>query len=88
MTTLPTTLPTTIADLFDNGETEYRITTDHEMDNVQSIRFFLERIGATGANIDSKYDTQVTLVHGSKYLVVDAGGLGDCYSHKFVVTEL
>lgn len=83
-----TTLPTTIQELFANGETEYRITTDHEMDNIQSMRFFLERIGAAKVNIESEYDTQVTLMDGSRYLVVDAGGDGDCYSHRFVVTEI
>lgn len=81
-------LPTTILELFANGETEYRITTTHEMDNIQSMRYFLERIGATEGNMESDYGTQVTLVYGAKYLVVDAGGFGDCYSHKFVVTEL
>lgn len=81
-------LPTTISELFANGETEYRITTTHEMDNIQSMRFFLERIGATDEDIESDDGTQVTLMHGTEYLVVDAGGLGDSHGHRFVVTEL
>jgi hypothetical protein len=80
-------LPSSLYDLFANGESEYRITTDDALDNIQSMRLFLEHIGATDDNIESDDGTQVTLKLDGQYLVIDAGGDGDSFSHRFVVTK-
>jgi hypothetical protein len=81
-------LPSSLHELFTNGETEYRITTDEALDNIQSMRLFLEYIGATDDNIESDDGTQVTLKLHGQYLVVDAGGDGDSFSHRFVISKL
>jgi hypothetical protein len=84
------TLPRSINELFATGETEYRITTDDAMDNVQAIVFFLDHIGAELANVVSDDGTRVTLkCDGYDHqLVVDAAGLGDSFNHKFVISKL
>jgi hypothetical protein len=87
---LTTMLPHSIHELFATGDTEYRISTDDAMDNVQAMRFFLDYIGAELANMVSCDGTQVTLgCDGYDHqLVVDAGGLGDSFNHKFVISKL
>jgi hypothetical protein len=81
-------LPSSLHDLFANGETEYRITTDDALDNIQSMRLFLDMIGATDDDIESDDGTQVTLKLDDQRLVVDAGGDGDSFSHRFVISKL
>jgi len=84
-------LPDTVKELFEQGENQYRIidyASEMEMDNNQSMECFLDHIGATGDNIKCHDGTQVTLIHpdyGMMY-VVDAGGLGDFFSHGFEVS--
>ena len=84
-------LPDTIKELFEQGENQYRIidyAPEMEMDNEQSMEYFLDHIGATGDNVKYNDGTQVTLIHedyGMMY-VVDAGGLGDFFSHRFDVS--
>jgi hypothetical protein len=84
------TLPHSINELFATGETEYRITTDDAMDNVQAMAFFLDHVGAELANVVSDDGTQVTLeCDGYDHqLVIDAGGLGNSFGHKFVISKL
>jgi len=84
-------LPDTVKELFEQGGNQYRIidyAPEMEMDNNQSMEYFLDHIGATGDNIKYHDGTQVTLVHedyGMMY-VVDASGLGDFFSHGFEVS--
>lgn len=82
-------IPNSVKDMFDCGETSYRIVdyTIQEMDNNQSMQFFLDCIGATEDNIETDDGTQVTIKHPDfeHKLVIDSGGLGDFYSHGFDV---
>lgn len=83
-------IPDSVIDLFVKGEAKYRIISyEREMDNIQSMRHFLECIGATEENIYSDDGTQVVLKHPDRgdMFVIDAGGLGDFFSHGFDVTE-
>ena len=84
-------IPDNVKELFEQGENSYRIidyAPDMEMDNNQSMDYFLDAIGATDENITEHHGTQVVLIHqdfGMKY-VVDSGGLGDFFSHGFEVS--
>ena len=84
-------LPDTVKELFEQGENQYRIidyAPEMEMDNNQSMGYFLDHIGATAYNIKYNDGTQVTLLHEDYEMmyVVDAGGLGDFFSHGFEVS--
>lgn len=83
-------VPDSVLQLFEQGENSYRIIDyETEMDNNQSMQYFLECIGATDENIFEDSGTQVILKHPDRadMMVVDAGGLGDFFSHGFTVTE-
>lgn len=83
-------IPDSVLSLFQQGESSYRIISyEREMDNNQSMRHFLECIGATEDNIYEDSGTQVILKHPDRpdMFVVDAGGLGDFFSHGFDVSE-
>lgn len=83
-------IPNSVQHMFEQGETSYRIVdyTIQEMDNNQSMQFFLDCIGATDDNIDVDDGTQVVIKHPDfeHKLVIDSGGLGDFYSHRYDVT--
>jgi hypothetical protein len=85
-------VPSSMDELFERGENSYRIIdyTIEEMDNIQSMCYFLDYIGAVGDNIEVDDGTQVVIVHpGFDYkLVIDSGGLGDFYSHGYDVSFL
>ena len=83
-------IPNSVKEMFEQGENSYRIIdySIQEMDNIQSMQYFLEHIGATSDNIEVDDGTQVVIIHpdfGHK-LVIDSGGLGDFYSHGYDVT--
>jgi hypothetical protein len=83
-------IPSSVTDLFEQGENVYRIM-DYEipgMDNIESLEYFLDQIGATNGDIHEIESTQVVLTHPDfdHMLVVDSGGLGDFYSHRFDVS--
>ena len=84
-------LPDTIKELFEQGENQYRIidyAPEMEMDNNESMEYFLDHIGATGDNIKHHDGTQVTLLHedyGMMY-VIESSGLGNFFSHGFEVS--
>lgn len=83
-------VPDSVLQLFEQGVNSYRIISyNKEMDNIQSMQHFLECIGATDENIEEDNGTQVVLKHPDRpdMFVVDAGGLGDFFSHGFEVTE-
>lgn len=84
-------IPGSLSELFDNGESSYRIidySSDMEMDNVQSMQYFLDAIGVCSDDIVSDGGTQVVLkCEGYEQdMVVDSRGLGDFFSHGFDVT--
>ena len=80
-------LPNTINDFFENKETEYRYFSQESMDNYWSMNWFIKYLGLEDF-IDFHDGTQVVFKHPDfdYKLQVDAGGLGDFYSHNFVVT--
>lgn len=83
-------VPEDIDELFENGEETYTII-DYDIDsmnNIQSMSFFLELLNITDDNIYLYDGTMVILKHNDydHKLRIDAGGLGDFYSHKFDIT--
>jgi hypothetical protein len=92
MTTQIYEIPDSVKELFEQGENSYRIIdySIPEMDNIESMQYFLESIGATDDNIETDDGTQVVLVHPdfNHKLVVDSSGLGDFYSHGYDVSFL
>ena len=85
-------IPESIEDLFEQGENSYSIidySPEMEMDNNESMAFFLEQIGVQKENIILDNGTQVILkCNGYKEIYcIDSGGLGDFFSHGFDVSE-
>jgi hypothetical protein len=83
-------IPDSVTDLFEQGENSYRII-DYEipdMDNIESLGYFLDQVGVSNGNIYESESTQVVLTHPDFdfMLVVDSGGLGDFYSHRYDVS--
>lgn len=83
-------IPESVSELFANGERSYSIV-DYDiepMDNIQSMAFFLDEVGVTCEDIAEADGTQVYLKHKDYpyQMCVDAGGLGDFYSHSFSVS--
>ncbi len=82
-------IPESVDELFANGERSYSIIdyTIPPMDNIQSMEFFLNAIGANNEDIAEVYDTQVYLKHKNypHQMCINSGGLGDFYSHGFDV---
>jgi len=84
-------LPDSIDELFANQETEYRIidyNQSMEMDNIESMAFLLDHLDIKDENLELNDGTQVILYHSDykEKLVIDSGGLGDFFSHKFEVS--
>lgn len=83
-------LPESVDELFANGARCYSIV-DYDiepMDNIQSMAFFLDEIGATDEDIVEADGTQVYLKHKDYpyQMCIDSGGLGDFYSHSFTIS--
>ena len=84
-------VPATVKELFEEKEAEYKIVDylpEMEMDNNQSMAFFLDYIGAVSDNIIEDSGTQVIIQHEDfdYKLQIDSGGLGDFFSHRFEVS--
>ncbi len=79
--------PQNIETLFANKEQDYVIIDYNlpEMDNDESMRFFLDHIGVDESMIAEDYGTQVVVRHPlfDHMIRIDSGGLGDFYSHCF-----
>ena len=80
-------LPNTPNCFFENGETEYRYFSEESMDNYWSMDWFIKYVGLSEF-IRIHEGTQVIFKHPEyeQSLQVDAGGLGDFFSHKFEVS--
>ena len=83
-------IPNSVEEIFtdiENGKNDYSIIdySIQEMDNIQSMIYFLDLIGANDEDIDTLDGTQCYLKNKDyKYLIcIDSGGLGDFHSHKF-----
>lgn len=85
-------IPSSLEELFkevgETGSQSYSIVNYEDgmdMDNIQSMTHFAECLGISDENIEEDEGTQLTIKH-SDYdfkIVVDAGGLGDFFSHSF-----
>ena len=77
---------------FEHGETSYRIINENDdmiMDNNQSMQHFIECVGIPAENIEDNEGTQIVVSHEDYNfkIVIDAGGLGDFYSHGFEMSR-
>ena len=83
-------LPSSIKELFEECDTSYRIIdyTIEDMDNIESMNYFLDILDINGDLIEEDYGTQVVLKHPDYdyKIVIDSGGLGDFYSHRYDVS--
>lgn len=83
-------LPDSLKAIFENGETSYRIidySPNMDLDNIQALNLFLERVEIPSENVIIHDGTQCFLSHPDFDLaVVDSGGLGDFFSHGFDVS--
>lgn len=85
-------VPGSVKELFENGETSYRIINydpSMEMDNIQSMQHFCETVGISEDYIETDDGTQIVIKHPDfeNKLVIDSGGLGDFFSHGFDVSN-
>ena len=82
-------LPADFDRLFSNGSKDYYYFGE-EMNNIESMQWFIEEVGILENAIIKDDGTQITLQHPDydHKLVVDAGGLGDFFSHGFEVSRL
>jgi hypothetical protein len=84
-------IPNSISQMFydfTQGERSYRIINQNDnmgMDNNQSMQHFAECVGIPTENIENDEGTQIVVSHEDYNfkIVIDAGGLGDFYSHGF-----
>lgn len=80
-------LPNSIEELFENGETEYRYFSEDSMYNNWSMDWFIKHLELS--EFVQVFDgTQIIVAHPNfdNYLQIDAGGLGDFFSHSFKVS--
>lgn len=86
-------VPEMIKQMFADAPISYRIidySDGMEMDNIQSMNYFLNYIDFPCEDIVEDYGTQVVLQHEDfdYKIVIDSGGLGDFFSHGFDVSIL
>ena len=64
MATIIYEIPNSVKEMFERGENSYRIIdySIKEMDNIQSMRYFLDCIGAKIDNIETDDGTQVIML--------------------------
>jgi hypothetical protein len=89
-------IPDNVNELFNemvqnDGNLSYRIinyNSDMSMDNNESMNHFVECVDIPEELIEEDLGTQITIKHPeyNKRIVIDAGGLGDFYSHGFDCT--
>lgn len=80
-------IPESIDDLFINREATYEMYTTESLDNNNSMSLFIDELELHDF-ITENYGTQIKLRHSDFpfTMQIDAGGLGDFYSHKFDVS--
>ena len=80
-------LPKSIEEMFENKEFQYTYFSEDSLDNNWSMDWFIKAIGLSEFIILNE-GTQIVLHHPNyNYdLQIDAGGLGDFYSHTFDVS--
>ena len=88
-----TELPGSLREIFENKEAIYKLYQDYrepDMDNVESLRWFIECLSIHSDNIESDEGTQVVLSHQdfNYKIVIDSTGAGDTHSHLFEASIL
>jgi len=80
-------LPYTVNELFNVKEYQYRYFSENSMDNNTSMQWFVDYVGLSEYIVEN-YGTQIIIKHPDyeDALQIDAGGLGDFFSHKFDVS--
>ena len=86
-----TELPDSLKQIFLNKEVEYTLNQSYKepgMDNVQSLRWFIDNVGIHSDNIAEDLGTQLVVSHPEfdYKLVIDSYGGGDFHSHRFAVS--
>ena len=83
-------IPEATKELFDNGEVSYCIIdTDEGRDNVASMQLFIDLVDIPDGMIIESEDTQIVVRNSTgKTLQIDAGGLGDFFSHGYEVSDI
>ena len=83
-------LPEDIDELFSRGEETYSLIDYNlpEMDNIQSMDFFVNLLVIPEENIIVDDETMIIVEHPDFVfnLRIDAGGLGDFHSHEWRVS--
>ncbi|MBK2124426.1 hypothetical protein [Fangia hongkongensis] len=81
-------IPENVDQFFENGITSYSIIDADEVgDNLFSMDLFLDAVGFKEENIKLHDGTMVIVTNGVQTFRINAGGLGDFYSHGYDVTE-
>ena len=84
-------IPHGLSELFEE-ECSYKIIDYDigEMNNIESMKYFLDQVGIKEDMILLDDGTQVHLSHPNYnyHLVIDSSGLGDSFSHKFEITKI
>lgn len=88
-----TELPGSLREVFENKECIYKLNQDYrepDMDNIESLRWFLEYLSVHSDSIEVDDGTQVILIHNdfNYKIVIDSSGAGDTHSHLYEVTIL
>ena len=81
-------VPSNVHELFLTKEAFYRIIDySLDMNNIQSMQFFLDYVGIEEGCVVQDLGTQVIVCHEDfdYKLQIDSGGLGDFFSHGFEV---
>ena len=85
-------IPGSVKELFTDDCADYRIVDYNlgEMDNVQSMSYFMECVGISNDYVLLNDGTQVHFWHPEfiYHIVIDSSGLGDFWSHGFEVTKV
>jgi phage pi2 protein 07 len=86
-------IPDSLTDLFmevdeSDGYIQYRIvdyTEGVDMDNIDSLTYFLEQVDIHSDYVAEDHGTLVILEHPEyeKRVTIHSGGLGDFFSHQF-----
>ena len=83
-------MPESLREMFEIGEAEYRFINYKydDMNNNESMRWFVNYVDISTDNIVEDFGTEIILQHEdfNFKLAVDSHGLGDFYSHAFVVS--
>ncbi|MBU0777457.1 hypothetical protein KKF82_04275 [Patescibacteria group bacterium] len=84
-------MPKDLDEIFKVGETQWQVvdySSEMDMNNAASMTWFVEQVGITEDDCVDIEDTRIIVKHPDHKhrLQIDAGGLGDFFSHAFDVS--